>query len=179
MHTVYHTAVRLADRVGKSSADTVREYVWATCATRPDLILASGTPYVKKDRADEKHLLQAAIINNLPAIVVQILQNSDTPNDILNNSTDICLPPLHLAGISGNLEILKNLFSSRRFRSVTEMREEAMEGAVAEGQLETVKFICDPQWGPMNFVSQERFVPLLEKLLLSPCAGTVFELALY
>jgi hypothetical protein len=102
---------------------------------------------------EEKHLLQAAIINNQPMIVEQILESSNTPSDILDDASDTWPPPLQLAGISGNLEILTTLFSTRRFKSLAKMRGEALKGAVAEGRLQIVKFICDPQWGPMDIVS--------------------------
>ncbi|KAF2676221.1 ankyrin [Lentithecium fluviatile CBS 122367] len=122
---VYLTATRLSEQTGNSGVDSIRESVLALCATRGHLILTNSL-FVQCDGDGEKHLLQAAIIRNQAAI---------------------------LAGRSRNLEILKTLLSTRRFRALAEMREEALSGAIAEGHLDTVKFICDPQWGPMNFIS--------------------------
>ena len=148
---VYDTAVRLAERIGNSSPDTVRGYVRAMCA-EPNLMLANFTLYVEDESKIQRNLLRAAIINNQHAIVEQILQNPTTASSVLDVVTDIWLPPLQLAGMNGNLDILKTLFATQRFVSMAEMRESAIEGAVSTGQLEVVKFICDPQWGPMNFV---------------------------
>lgn len=91
-------------------------------------------------------------MNSETIVVQQILQTPDTPSDILDAHADIWLPQLQLAGMSGNFEIMKLLLSTRRFRALVDMREEASSSAVAEGRFETNKFICDPQWGPMNFV---------------------------
>jgi hypothetical protein len=151
LHTIYCTALHLAERVGDSNPKTVRKYVSALCAGGPKMTLACGS------EEQAKHLLKAAIINNEAAVVGQILQDPDTPSDILDDARDMWLPSLTLAGRSGSVRMLRALLSTRRFRALAEMREDALRGAVHEGRLEVVAFICDPQWGPMNFVSGQIF----------------------
>jgi hypothetical protein len=150
-HTIYRTALQLAERVGNSNPNTVRKYVSALCVGGPKMTLACGS------EEQAKHLLKAAIINNEAAVVEQILQDHGTPSDILDDARDMWLPPLTLAGRSGSVRMLRALLSTRRFRALAEMREDALRGALHEGRFEVVAFICDPQWGPMNFVSGQIF----------------------
>jgi hypothetical protein len=153
LQIIHRTTLRLAEQVENSNPNTVRKYVSALCAA-PHRILAHGNFSVNTG-GDAKHLLQAAIINNETAVVEQILQEPDTPSNILDDARDMWLPPLTLAGRGGNLRMLRALLSTRRFRALAEMREDALMGAVHEGRFEVVAFICDPQWGPMNFVSRQ------------------------
>jgi hypothetical protein len=148
---------------------TIREVVQTLCSQPSGLL---KPPLLHDCKLNESRiLLQGAIIIKRPDIVRSVLQSPNTPNSILDNHSakDYFNSPLWLAGESGSLELIEILLSTR-FRALDEAREHVMKGAIHGGHLEAIRFVLNPRWGPVNFISSSHCIegPLVSGIIRSP-----------
>lgn len=121
-----------------------------------------------------KYLFQAAILNDRLDVVEYLLETLNRV-DLLSFDHDNAKGPapwpsaLALAASSGNVELLGRILSVN-FQNRREKRHEALGAAIATGQLDTVAFIMDPRWGPVDFIDSSHCVEenLISGVLNSP-----------
>jgi hypothetical protein len=148
---------------------TIREVVHTLCSQPSGFFKLP--PLHDCELNDSRTLLQGAIISKRPDVVRRILQLPNTQDSILDDRSakDYFNSPLWLAGESGSLELIEILLSTR-FRALEEAREWVMKGAIHGGHLEAIRFILDPRWGPVNFISSAHCIeePLVSGTIRSP-----------
>jgi hypothetical protein len=147
---VQKAAEHLCRATGDDHQLSLRDYVHTMCYV-PWRVLQRAKVEPPQPWDVSRHLLQAAIINGCTEVVNDMLKCADFASVLgcyyTCGSTETWASPLKLVGEFGRLEVLDMHLNNERF-SRKFVRRLAFETAIRRGQLDLIKHIFDPKWGP-------------------------------
>jgi hypothetical protein len=151
---VRDAAERLCEMSNDHDWESLRRYVHALCY-EPDSIIITWPLRAPGPWIDSRNLLKAAIINGCTDIIKNLF---NCPNFLTVFGTthrplavELWEISIELIASFGRTDMLEMVLKERQF-SRRVMRGFALGPAIRSGHLEMARLLCEPLWGPIDFI---------------------------